>query len=122
MPIERQVIHDAGNAVADLKRSHAVALTAAERRAAAAEYLEGLTNKIRNRDFGVSHLEQWLEAQRRFAEADTQYHLALCEHQIALKNVNYEKGSLLDYCNIVPIDGLTSKSNEVTGEKTLAKK
>jgi len=119
---ERQVIHDAGNAVADLKRSHAVALTVSERRAAAAEYLEGLTNKIRNRDFGVSHLEQWLEAQRRFAEADTQYHLALCDHQIALKNINYEKGSLLDYCNIVPVDGLASNSNEATGDKTLAKK
>ena len=118
---ERQVIHDAGNAVADLKRSHAVALTASERRSAAAEYLEGLTNKIRNREFGVSHLEQWLEAQRRYAEADTQYHLALCEHQIALKNVNYEKGSLLDYCNIVPVDSLASKSNESTSDKVVAK-
>jgi len=104
---ERQVIHDAANAVADLTRSHALAITASERRKAAAAYLDGLTVKI-ERDVGPTQLEQWLEAQRRFAEADNQYHLALCEHQIALKNVNYEKGSLLDYCNIMPVDGLVA--------------
>ena len=101
---ERQVIHDAGNAVADVARTHAIVQTASDRRAAASEYLEGLTDKIRLRDFSSTHLEQWLESQRRFAEADTQYHLALCEHQIALKNLNYEKGSLLDYCNVMPVD------------------
>ena len=108
---ERQVVHDVGNAVADMTRSHAVTLTAAERRAAAAEFLEGLTNKIRVLDLGqgTTLLDQWLEAQRRFAEADTQYHLALSEHQISLKNVNYEKGSLLDYCNILPVDGIATK-------------
>lgn len=105
---ERQVIHDVGNAVADISRSFEVCKTAEARRNAAAEYLEGLTNKIRTREFGATQLEQWLEAQRRFAEADTQFHLALSEHQIALKNINYEKGSLLDYCNIQPVDGLAS--------------
>lgn len=110
---ERQVIHDVGNAVADISRSFEVTKTAEARRNSAAEYLEGLTNKIRTREFGASQLEQWLEAQRRFAEADTQFHLALSEHQIALKNVNYEKGSLLDYCNIQPVDGMTSTTPEI---------
>lgn len=109
---ERQVVHDVGNAIADLTRSHAVAKTARDRRAAAAEYLEGLTNKIQLMGFGSTQLEQWLEAQRRFAEADSQYHLALCDHQICVKNVNYEKGSLLDYCNIQPVDGLLAQTKE----------
>lgn len=113
---ERQVVHDVGNAVADVTRSHAVVKTAWERRSAASEYLEGLTQKIRLLTFGSAQLEQWLEAQRRFAEADTQYHLALCDHQIALKNVNYEKGSLLDYCNILPVDGV-AKSEPPKTEK-----
>ena len=120
---ERQVIHDVGNAVADLVRSYTVTQTAWERRRAASEYLEGLTNKIRLRDFGSVHLEQWLEAQRRFAEADTQYHLALCEHQIALKNVNYEKGSLLEYCNVRPIEGVASDSEpNMSPQSTLSSK
>jgi outer membrane protein TolC len=101
---ERQIIHDVGDAVADVARAYAVAKTAWERRAAAFEYLDGLTNHIRLLDFGPAQLEQWLEAQRRFAEADTQYHLALIDHQIALKNVNYEKGSLLEYCSVATID------------------
>lgn len=101
---ERQIIHDVGDAVADLARAHAVVKTAWERRAAAFEYLDGLTNRIRMLDFGPAQLEQWLEAQRRFAEADTQYHLALVDHQISIKNVNYEKGSLLEYCNVATVD------------------
>lgn len=116
---ERQVVHDVGNAVADVTRTHAVVKTAWERRNAASEYLEGLTQKIRSQTLdamGSTQLEQWLEAQRRFAESDTQYHLALCDHQIALKNVNYEKGSLLDYCNILPVDGI-AKAETPASEK-----
>jgi outer membrane protein TolC len=109
---ERQIIHDVGNAVADVMRSYAVVKSSWERRAAAAEYLEGLTDKIRHRDFGTIQLEQWLDAQRRFSEADAHYYLSLSDHQIALKNVNYEKGSLLDYCNIMPVDGLASTTSE----------
>ena len=103
---ERQVIHDVGNAVADVTRTSAVIKTALHRRDAAGEYLTGLTDRIRSRDFKPSDLEQWVDAERRFAEADNQYHLALCEHQIATKNVNYERGSLLDYCNIQPLDAV----------------
>ncbi len=107
---ERQVIHDVGNAVADLTRSHAVAKTAWERRTAAAEYLEGLTNRIENLEFGSTQLEQWLEAQRRFAEAESQYHLAIADHQIALKNLSYEKGAMFEYCNIQTVDALPDQS------------
>ena len=32
--------------------------------------------------------------------------------KIALKNVNYEKGSLLDYCNILPVDGIAKAEAE----------
>jgi hypothetical protein len=49
-----------------------------------------------------------VDAQRRFAESSNEYHLALCDHQIALKNVNYEKGTLLEYNNIMTVDGLAS--------------
>lgn len=121
---ERQVIHDVGNAVADLTRSYAVAKTAWERRMAAAEYLEGLTNRIRNLDFGSSQLEQWLEAQRRFAEAETQYYLSLADHQVSLKNLSYEKGSMFEYCNIQAVDSMPdqAKSAKTVAEKGSDKK
>ena len=102
---ERQIVHDVGNALADQRRSFEVAKTASERRAAAAEYMEGIRDKVLLRDqFELGDLDQWLEAQRRYAEADSQYHLALADHQIALKNLNYERGSLLEYCNVHSID------------------
>ena len=59
----------------------------------------------------------WLDAQRRFADADNHYYLALCDHQIALKNVNYEKGSLLDYCNVQPVNGLSTTATDSVESK-----
>lgn len=111
METERQIVHDVGNAIADMTRSHAVAKTAWSRRSSAFAYLDGMLNKIKVQVTDAD-LEQCLEAQRRFAESDSQYFLALSEHQIALKNVNYEKGSLLDYCNILPVDGVTPPAPE----------
>lgn len=108
---ERQIIHDLGNAIADVTRSLEIAKTANDRLSAASEYLEGLTKRIRDFDFGnrANQLEQWVDAQRRFADAKGQYYLALCDHQIAVKNVNYEKGTLLEYDNIMTVDGVAAK-------------
>jgi hypothetical protein len=98
---ERQLVHDLGNSFAELDRAYNVLKTTFDRRASAAEYLDGMRNKIDMGDFTPLDLEQWLESQRRFSEADSQYHLAVADYQVALKNVNYEKGSLLEFHNIL---------------------
>lgn len=111
---ERQIVHDVGNALADQLRTYEVAKTAAERREAAAEYRDGIRAKV---DSGLSEegeLDVLMEAQRRFAEADSQYHLALADHQIALKNLNYERGTLLEYCNILTVDGFPTAVTEAS--------
>jgi len=41
-----------------------------------------------------------LDAQRRFAEAESQYYQSRVEYALALRNVNYEKGTLLAYCGV----------------------
>jgi outer membrane protein TolC len=101
---ERQVIHDLGNSVAEVDRAYHVMKTAYDRRASASAYLAGMQSKIEAGRFDRLTLEQVLEAQRRFAEADSQYHQAVADYQIALKNVNFEKGSLLEYHNIVAVN------------------
>ncbi|MGE5194449.1 MAG: hypothetical protein ACM3U2_18320, partial [Deltaproteobacteria bacterium] len=41
-----------------------------------------------------------LDAQRRLADATIQYYRALVEYEIAVKNVHFEKGSILEYNGI----------------------
>ncbi len=120
---ERQIVHNAGNAYAELTRTFEATRTTYDRRAAAEKYLEGLA-QTRNLDRGESRLllEQLLESQRRFAEADSQYNAAVVEYQLAIKNVNIEKGTLLDFYNMLPVDGtLTEKSDRKASTAIAAK-
>ena len=41
-----------------------------------------------------------LEAQRRRQDALVRYHQSAVEYQLAVRNVNLERGSLLSYCNV----------------------
>ena len=46
------------------------------------------------------NLEQLLDAQRRVSEAQSKYHAAAVEYTIAIKNVHFEKGSLLSMTSL----------------------
>lgn len=100
---EREVVHDLSNAIADKDRAYAVAQTAFNRRLAARQQLLVLENKVQN-ELQVD-LNSLLDAQRRLAEADARYYFSLVDYAIAVKNVHYEKGSLLDYNNIYLAEG-----------------
>ena len=41
-----------------------------------------------------------LDAERRLADAETDYHRAAIGYAVALKNVYVETGSLMEYCNV----------------------
>lgn len=47
-----------------------------------------------------AELDVRLETHRRLLDARLRYHQAEVEYALALRNVNYEKGTLLDYCNV----------------------
>ncbi len=51
-------------------------------------------------------LDLLLDAQRQLADAESQFHRSLAEYMVAVKNVHYEKGSLLDYNQIHLAEGL----------------
>jgi len=97
---ERQVVHDLASAVAELDRAHHVAQTAYNRRVAAIEQLRAL-DALGN----DAPLDDVLNAQRRLADADSGYHRALAEYALAIKNVHFEKGSLLDHCQVYLAEG-----------------
>ncbi len=95
---ERQVIHDLSNALGDVERAYKLMETTYNRRLAASQNVDVIRFRLQNGQPVTP--EQLLEAERRMAEADTQYHRALVEHMLAIKNVHFEKGTLLEYGHI----------------------
>jgi outer membrane protein TolC len=99
---ERQVLHDLSTQVAEVDRAWQQVQANLNRYLAAKDAVDALDA---NREVGLPvNLEQVLDAQRRVAEAQSNYHLARTEYAIALKNVHLEKGSLLDYSNVLIVD------------------
>ena len=99
---ERQVVLDVSNAVAEVDRSYQVAQTAFNRRMAAKADVAS-TKAAYEAD--KAPLDLYLEAQRRIATAESQFFAALVEYALAIKNLQYAKGSLLDYNEIYLSEG-----------------
>jgi hypothetical protein len=104
---EQQIASDLGAAIAELDRSHEVMQTNFNRRAAAFDQLQSLTAMLRDADNVEKPrlLDLQLDAQRRLADAESQFFRALAEHEVAIKNVHLCKGSLLDYNQIYLTEG-----------------
>jgi outer membrane protein TolC len=95
---ERSVVFDLSNAIADVDRSYAIVETNLNRRIAAAEQLDAVQAAF---EADNATLDLLLEAQRRAADADVAYYRALVEYTLAAKNVQLEKGTLLDYNEVL---------------------
>jgi len=95
---ERQIVHDLSNAISDMRRAYEVSQTAFNRRVAAKKQLASLNE--REVLTGRVDLNTMLDAQRRAADADTRYFRALVEYSLAIKNVHFEKGTLLEYNDV----------------------
>lgn len=96
---ERQVIHDLLGVVAETDRSYALAETSLNRYLAAKDALDSLEA---NREAGLPiSLVELLDTQRRVSESQVRYYLAVTEYMVALKNVQFETGSLLEDTEIM---------------------
>lgn len=56
-----------------------------------------------------AELDVRLETHRRLLDARLRYHQAEVEYAMALRNVNFEKGTLLDYCNVQLVESAAPK-------------
>ena len=99
---ERTVVYDLSNAISEVDRAYAVVETNMNRRMAAAEQVAAVQAAF---DAENATLDSLLDAQRRMADADSSYYRSLVEYQLAVKNVQLEKGTLLDYCQIYLSEG-----------------
>jgi outer membrane protein TolC len=105
---QRQILNDLNGAVAEKQRAYRLARVNLNRRIAAREQLAALEAIYTDADESekIRLLDLLLDAQRRLADAESQYHRALAEHMVAVKNVHFEKGSLLDFDKIQLAEGL----------------
>ena len=99
---EHLVLHDAAAALAEFERAAIVAQTAASRLDAARTQLESVGAAFDN---DKAPLDLLLESQRLLGDAESRYYRALAEYAIAIKNVHYSKGSLLDYDGVQLSEG-----------------
>jgi|GEM_PF-282561 len=94
---EREVVHALSNAVSELGRAWKVLETTEDRRLASAAQLESVQAAFDADKIGFDVV---LESQRRFFTAEIAHYQALVDYSLAIRNVHYEKGSLLDYNEI----------------------
>ena len=95
---QREVIHDLGNAVADTARAHKSMQNNLNRYLAADEVLRAL--EAQESEGIPVEIDRILDAQRRSVDAEILYFRSRAEYAVALKNVHFEKGSLMQ-CNSV---------------------
>lgn len=92
---QREVVSNLSGAVADAVRAYQSVENNLNQYLAAKEYLGSLeARRDQNIREGVDRI---VDAQRRLLQAELQFFRARAEYAVALKNVHYEKGSLLHY-------------------------
>lgn len=99
---ERTVLHDLSVAVSEMDRSYVVMQTNYNRWVAARQQVAAVEAAFQ--DDRVEFIAV-LDAQRRLAEAESAQYRSRVEYAVAVKNVNFEKGTLLDYLGVIPAEG-----------------
>jgi hypothetical protein len=114
---EREVVLAVSNSVSEIERARRVTETNFNRRLAAKEQLAALrAAEEADIEPDLATLDLILEAQRRLAEADSRYFNALVEYAVAVKNLHYEKGTLLDYNGVWLSEGPWDEKAHIDAE------
>lgn len=99
---ELELSHLLSNALRDAERHYVLSRTQFNRAVAAAAQVEAMQAKY---ETGTITLDLLLDAQRRLADAHSQYYLALVNYNQAISQVHFRKGSLLEYNGIFLAEG-----------------
>ncbi len=99
---EQEVIYGLELAIAEAARAHLVMQTNYNRYLAATQQVDSVKLAFEG---GRLDLISLLDAQRRLPEAESQHYRSRTEYAIALKNVHFEKGTLLEYLGVIQAEG-----------------
>lgn len=114
---ERNVSYGLSNAFSEVARAYDNRLLQEKRLAATSKQINKL-NARRESGSGGAPLDVILEAYRRYLDIRLRYHQAEVEYVLALRNVQFEKGTLLRYCNV----GLTESQWSADAYRTAAER
>jgi hypothetical protein len=100
---QREVIAELSDSIAETDRTFVVAQTSYNRLIASRQQHEAL--RVPFEENKEVSLDLLLDAQRRLLEAEVRYYRAMAEYALAVKNVHYVKGTLLDYDGVFLTEG-----------------
>lgn len=98
---QREVINNLNAAIADASRAHLAIENNLNQYLAARDYLAALETRAKNLNDPVDLI---LDAQTRLVEAEVRLFRARAEYAVALKNIQFEKGTLLNYSNLLLVN------------------
>jgi hypothetical protein len=102
---EREVVHDLSSAFGELERAYAIAQTYFNARVAVKQWQEALeASDLKVRE-PARYNEALFDAQRRLADIEGNYYRAMVEYSLAIKQVHFAKGSLLEYNGVYLAEG-----------------
>lgn len=99
---QREIVHEAADAISETDRAYTVLQTSYNRLAANRDQLGAVQAAY---DADKAPLDLFLDAQRRVADAETDYHLNRARYSLATKNVHFVKGTLLEYDGVYLAEG-----------------
>ena len=99
---QREVVHEVADAVAEVDRAYTVLQTSYNRLAANRDQLGAIQAAYESDKVTFDLL---LDAQRRVADAETDYYLSRTRYTLATKNVHFVEGTLLDYDGVHLAEG-----------------
>lgn len=99
---QQEVIHDVAGAVAEVDRAFATYQTGYNRLVASNEQVAAVQAAF---DANNAPLDLLLDAQRRLAEAESRHFRNLAEYAVAIKNVHFAKGTLLEFDGVYLAEG-----------------
>lgn len=100
--LELEVSHQLGDSVRDLDLNYGLTETNFNRRSAAQLEVEAVEASY---DLGRVTLDLLLDAQRRRSDAESAYYRSLVDYNLAITDIHYRKGSLLDYNGVYLAEG-----------------
>ncbi|MDR1484086.1 MAG: TolC family protein [Planctomycetaceae bacterium] len=99
---ELELSHQLADSFREIAQAYQTSVTMLQRRIAATEEVSAVKSAF---ELHTTTLDQVLDAQRRLAEADTEYYRAIIDYNIAVMTLHYRKGSLLEYDNVYLVEG-----------------
>lgn len=100
--LESEISHQLSHGVRDIDHNYRLTATNLNRRAASEDEVAAIQVLY---DVGTTRIDVLLQSQQRRADAESAYYRSLVDYNIAIMNVHFYKGSLLEYNGVYLAEG-----------------